>query len=126
MGSRSLLFVGGVELGPVPGLALCGPSPTGEVLLVHCDSLWRDLGCSGHSKLDEAKGKAEQIYPGISARWVISPYSEAETAAYIKEQWTGFECSVCGRLPPEFDELDTGPNGKRICNLCRPSREKAR
>lgn len=96
MVSRSLLFLGGVELGSVPGLALCGPSPEGEIFLVYCDSLWRDLGISGHHTVDEAKRRVERMYPSVGSRWEVTPYSEAETAAYIKAQWTGFECSVCG------------------------------
>ena len=67
---RSLLFVDGKELGPVPCLAICEERETGGVLLFHCKSDWTVLGCSAHASISEAQKRAEHVYRGSSTRWV--------------------------------------------------------
>jgi hypothetical protein len=67
---RSLLFVDGKELGPVPCLAICEEKETGGVLLFHCASDWTVLGCSAHASISEAQKRAEHVYRGASTCWV--------------------------------------------------------
>src|ERR1700719_3065093 len=67
---RSFLFVDGKELGPVPCLAICRESNNSGGLLLHCDWDWSVLGVAGYPSSDEAKRRAEHIYPGVSTRWI--------------------------------------------------------
>jgi hypothetical protein len=67
---RTLLFVGGKEVGRVPNLAICAEVSSGGVLLFHCNYAWEVFGCSAHDSVAAAKEKAEPIYPDLSSRWV--------------------------------------------------------
>jgi hypothetical protein len=72
---RTLLFVEGKELGPVPCLAICEEKESGGVLLFHCSSDWTVLGCSAHKSVCDAQERAEHIYRDSAGDWihVISP-----------------------------------------------------
>jgi hypothetical protein len=57
---RTLLFVGGKELGRSQCMAICEDQNLG-VLLFHCNRNWKVLGCSCHASVAVAKKKAEWI-----------------------------------------------------------------
>jgi hypothetical protein len=67
---RTLLFVEGKELGPVPCLAICEEKDGGGVLLFHCTSDWIVLGCSAHKSVSDAQQRAEHIYTDSASDWV--------------------------------------------------------
>jgi hypothetical protein len=80
---RSLLFVDGKELGPVPCLAICEEKDSGGVLLFHCTNDWAVLGCSAHQSVSEARQRAEHIYRGSSDQWIHVSVSQAERASRL-------------------------------------------
>jgi len=119
---RTLLFVDGKELGPVPCLAICENKKLAEVLLFHRDSEWNTLGCSAHPSVAEAKARAEGIYAGISTRWVEAGVSEQTAEACLNEQFGNERCSFCGKRPDEVDQMilkeDQRKHEVRICDRC--------
>ncbi len=44
-------------------LAICADQKPPGVMLFHCNSEWKALGCSAHGSVAEAKDRAEGIYP---------------------------------------------------------------
>lgn len=112
---RTLLFVDGKELGPVPRLAICHSKRDEKFLLFHCDREWNVEGVSAHSSLDEAKAKAESIYPGVS--WVDANVSEEAAEAYLYDLWADDLCSFCGRRPDQVDHL-VSTESAGICSVC--------
>jgi len=114
---RSLLFVGGKELGKVPCLAICEEKKTGGVLLFHCAEDWAVLGCSAHKTMTDAQVRAEAMYKGVSSQWVDAKVSPETAEVYLDEMFGEDRCSVCGRRPDEVDSLvHTG--SVHICNHC--------
>ena len=99
------LIVGDERLGRVPGLAIClNYYVPGDVLLLFCDAEWNSKGVIAFTTVDEAKLKAERGYRGITDKWIPSPYSEAEVAAFLRDvyevdpqaEWWRMMCSFCG------------------------------
>jgi hypothetical protein len=91
-------------------------------LLFHCDEEWNTLGCSGHPSVTEAKQRAEQIYGGISSRWVDARISEEAAEAYLSEMFGNERCSFCGRRPDQvnyvFGKDSEEADDVRICDRC--------
>jgi hypothetical protein len=114
---RSLLFVDGKELGPVPCLAICKFKAEEEFLLFHCDRDWTVLGFSVHNSLAEAKRRADGVYPGISSVWVDAHVSEDEAERHLDKLFGGNRCSFCGKRADQVDRLIQNGEAK-ICNHC--------
>ena len=115
---RTLLFVGGKELGQVPCLAICQNKSTPEIVLFHCAKDWNFLGCSAHQSVDAAKTHAEGIYHGVGRLWVDANISVRETEHYLDELWGETRCSFCGRRPDQGVEKLVGKDSVRICDRC--------
>jgi hypothetical protein len=115
---RSLLFVGGKELGAVPCLAICEERKSGGVLLFHCTNDWEVLGCSAHGSVTDAQVRAEHIYRGVSSRWVDANVSLETAEAYLDELFNGQRCRMCGKRPDEVDSMIPDGSGW-ICGPCR-------
>lgn len=114
---RTLLFVDGKELDPVPCLAICQNLNQAEILLFHCDSDWTVLGTGGYDSVSAAKNRAERIYPGVSSCWVSAHVSEREASKYLDEIWGDQRCSFCGKRPDEVEAL-VGRGKAYICDRC--------
>ena len=114
---HSDLYVGDKEVGPVPRLAICQEGKGDEVLLLHCDDSWESLGATAYSTIEEARAKAERIYPGVSKLWIDANVSEEQAAAYLDEYWSSHRCSFCGRDPRQFEKV-IEKNNVRICGSC--------
>jgi hypothetical protein len=127
---RTLLFVDGRELGPVPCLAICEQETTKDALLFHCDSDWNTLGCSAHASTDEAKARAERMYAGVSTRWIdanVSKEAAEECRAnirkahedHVKKLRSSARCSFCGRSVEDVHDMHVNGNENAfICDLC--------
>jgi hypothetical protein len=115
----SVLYVGGVELGPVPRLAVCRNLADDSVVLLHCDDEWSSLGCSGSGSVDEVLAHANRLYDGIALKWQVSPHSEVEVVKALVDEWGDFRCSFCGRYPFELGEASWISGEKAcICSRC--------
>jgi len=110
---RTLLFVGGRELGRVPSLAICEDRKAG-VLLFHCNHNWKVLGCSGHESVAAAKKKAKCIYPDISEHWVAAHVTKKRARKFLDSLWGNLRCTFCGKRPDEVEQLF----GKRSAHIC--------
>lgn len=113
---RTLLFVDGKELGPVPCMAICEHAKVG-ILLFHCNRDWRVLGCSGHDTVPAAKKKAEWIYPGLGKHWIRSRVTKAQAREFLNKSWGKLLCGFCNRRPDQVDRL-FGRKGTYICGEC--------
>jgi len=114
---HSDLYRDGVEVGPVPRLAICQEKKGPGVLLLHCDDNWKTLATAGYATIEEARAKAERIYPGVGKRWIDSDVSEQEAAKYLRHLWSPHRCSLCGRDPRQFEQ-SVEKNNVRICEFC--------
>jgi|SRR5215475_3168649 len=110
------IFVKGMELGRVPCLAI-GTQASGEYLLFHCDRNWSVLGCSEHGSISEAQQYCEKVYPGLSRSWIETNVTESMATEFLKEIWKDQDCSFCGKIPPEIEQL-VEKSGVRICDGC--------
>lgn len=127
---RTLLFVDGKELGPVPRLAICEQETTKEALLFHCDNEWNTLGCSAHASANEAKARAERIYAGLTTRWIDANVSQNAAGAYRAEICKSYEghveelrssarCSFCGHKVEEVKDMYVNEaEDAFICDVC--------
>jgi hypothetical protein len=114
---RHVLNVGGEWLGEVPRLAICQDLHKDEFLLFHCDAEWNVLGvAAGYNSIAEVKARAERSYHGVSERWQPTSHSRASAEQSVADSFKGWECSFCGRLPPQYEHL-VGES-VRICNHC--------
>lgn len=112
------LFVDGKLLGPVPRLAICQYLGESRIFVFHCDNEWKVLGVAGdHSSLQDAKTATERSYRGISDKWVDSSVTEDEAREFLKLEFSGEECSFCGRWPFEVGQMIAKGN-LRICGKC--------
>jgi hypothetical protein len=112
----SRLFVNGKELGAVPRLAI-GESRDRKHALLHCGPTWNVRGVEEYDSLEETRRAAERLYPGISQRWLATGISRRQAEAYRRQIWKGLECSFCGRLPDEIEQL-VERRSVRICDQC--------
>ena len=75
---RLCLFVDGTRIGRVPALAIALNPEDGEMLLLHCDSMWEVIGVQAWNapdaapitSVEEMKDRAEQYYSGLMPNWV--------------------------------------------------------
>lgn len=118
-GHRSV-FIGGKELGKVPCLAICQEKKASKFLIYYCDSDWEPVGASEYDTVEDAKRRAERIYPGSSAKWVEAHFTEEEAARYLDDIWADSGCSFCGKRPDQgIESLIEAPGGNaRICDKC--------
>ncbi len=79
---RPTLYVDGLEVGPVPYLAICRNLSDDLLLLFHCDETWAVLGAAGGDTIEETKRQAEATYRGISAHWEPSGFTFDEAKRY--------------------------------------------
>lgn len=113
------LHVGEQVVEHVPRLAIClnlgkdiGP------LLLHCDEDWNSLGTTGAKSVAAVKERAEQNYPGVSARWVDLNTSVEDALKYYDEQIERRKCSFCGKRPFETDGGWFQATDAAICREC--------
>ena len=114
---RTLLFVGGKGLGPVPCLAICDGTSDSSVLLFHCAYDWTVLGIAEYQSIMEAKSRAEHIYPGLSARWIEANVTKQEAEQYLDELWGEERCSFCRKRGDQIEQMIV-KNDTRICDSC--------
>ena len=123
---RINLFVGDERLGPVECLAICeNYAVSGDILLCFCDADWQTKGCIAFKTVEEAKGKAERGYQGISAKWRNSEASPEELDRFLREdyevdpttQWWRTECSFCGKDSTQVEGM-IGREKTLICHEC--------
>jgi hypothetical protein len=114
---RTLLFVGGKEMGRVPCMAICEDNRKDGVLLFHCDRNWKGLGVSGHDSVAAAKKKAEWIYPGLRKHWRPAHVTKLQARRYLEKNWGKLFCGFCHRRPHEL-ELLFGKRSAHICGDC--------
>lgn len=116
---HKLLFVDGREIGRVPYLAICQDKDSPNVILYFCDGDWKPLGIGAEGSIDNAKKKAERIYPGSSRCWVEAHFSEGDVAEYLDKAFADLRCSFCGKRPDETMEDTFQSSGNaRICGDC--------
>jgi hypothetical protein len=112
---QGALFVDGKSLGPVPRLAICQYLEESRIFVFHCDNEWKVLGVSGaHSSVQDAKTAAECSYRGLSDKWVDASATEDQAREFLKLEFSGEECSFCGRWPFEVGQMIAKGN-LRIC-----------
>ena len=121
---RHTLNVGGEWLGAVPRLAICQDLHRPEFLVFHCDADWNVLGvAAGYESIAAAKAKVERSYHGLAGKWMPTGHTRVAAEEQVAESYKGWECSFCGRLPPEYEQL-VGER-VRICNHCVDEFHKA-
>jgi len=87
-------------------------------MIFHCDNELNVLGVAGaHSSVQNAKTAAERSYRGISNKWVDASVTEDEAREFLKLEFSGEECSFCGRWPFEVGQMIAKGN-LRICAKC--------
>lgn len=114
---RTLLFVGGIEVGRVPRMAIAEDRSSAGVLLFHCKQNWRVLGCSVHASVPDAMKRAQEIYPGLSSRWVKSGVTKKHAERYLDRLFGSQRCEGCGKRADQVRRLFS----KRkllICDHC--------
>lgn len=114
---RTLLFVEGKELGPLPCLAICENLEDAAILLFHCDRDWTVLGVARYGSISEAKNRAERTYPGVSNRWIETQSTELEVSKYLEDLSANECCTFCGKGPGQAEIL-MEKNCKWICDAC--------
>ncbi|MGH9515628.1 MAG: ClpX C4-type zinc finger protein [Terriglobales bacterium] len=114
---RSLLFVGGKELGRVPCLAIAEDKETKGVFLFHCTRKFRVLGCSAHASVREAKHRAETTYPGVAGRWVKSGVTKTKADRFLDGVFKRQRCAVCRKRPDQVQRL-VRKSDLLICSDC--------
>jgi hypothetical protein len=119
------LYVNGVVLGAVPGLAIGESFNCDELLLFHCDEDWSVLGIQAWKKseapdlsVEQVKSRAEKYYANISSHWMAHDACVEDALAYREYLVGDHRCSFCSRAMYEVDSLVEGDGGARICNLC--------
>jgi hypothetical protein len=83
---HGLLFLGRKEIGPVPCLAISRDKESEKVTLYFCNRDWFPIGIAILGAVEDAKKKAERIYPGSSVCWVKAQFSEEDVNRYLIDQ----------------------------------------
>jgi hypothetical protein len=116
---RTIIYVDGKLLGPVPRLALCQDGDGPGVVLYHCDEIWEVFAVSGGGSPHEIKERAERAYVGLAGEWCASPYTPQDVAQFSERQEPVPVCSSCQKAASEVERIivkeDGGP---AICNVC--------
>ncbi|HYK65680.1 MAG TPA: hypothetical protein VEY94_12095 [Patescibacteria group bacterium] len=115
-----LMFIDGKAIGKVPYLAICAEEKTSKFLIYYCDGDWGPIGVSAHDSVVAAKKRAELIYPGSSAKWIVANFTEEDVARYLDGIWADSRCSFCGKGGDQgIDSIvEAENNNARICNKC--------
>jgi hypothetical protein len=95
------MFRDGIEIGRVPCLAICQDKGSPQFMLYNCDSDWKALGVASYDSVEEAKQRAERIYPGSIACWTQAQFTEADAERFLEEQFSDMRCSFCGKRPDQ-------------------------
>lgn len=115
---HGLMFVDGKELGKVLRLAICQPRNTSGVMLHYCDWDWTPIGAASFESVAAAERRAERMYPGSSARWSDSTFSESDVTEYLDEIWRDSRCGFCGKTPDETGAATFTKGQAVICAKC--------
>ncbi|CAN5467597.1 hypothetical protein BH10PSE3_BH10PSE3_28430 [soil metagenome] len=115
--AEKLLFVGGVQLGRVPGLAIVEGLDDKDFLILFCDEQWQSVGIVEAKSIADAKDRASAFYPDIRDVWQTPTYGPADVEKFIEENYGVFRCSFCGKLPFQFTALFEAESA-RICDAC--------
>jgi len=115
-----LMFVGDKEIGRVPCLAICRDKDSTQFFLYFCNSDWNMIGVTSYDTIAAAKRRAELIYPGSSACWAVSGFTEEDRERFIEDRNAWTRCSFCGKRDDErlFSETFEGTGTVRICGNC--------
>jgi len=89
-----------------------------EVMLLHCDEEWTSLGCSGNGSIEDVMAHANRRYEGLETKWRKAPYSEAEFAKAVADEYRDERCSFCGRYHFQIDALMVEGDRAMICGDC--------
>jgi hypothetical protein len=116
---QGCLIVDGKIVGRVPNIAICQNLDESTLMIFHCDADWNVLGIQAdYRSLQEAKSKLEKSYVGLApTAWICTAFSIEDAVEYIRNIFSGEECSFCGRVPPQINRI-ISKNKVRICNLC--------
>ena len=112
-----LLFVGGVQLGRVPGLAIVEGLDDKDFSILFCDEQWQSVGIVDAKSIDDAKDHAGTFYPDIRDAWQTAPYGPTDVEKFIEENYGSLRCSFCGKLPFQVAALFEAESA-RICDAC--------
>ena len=114
---RTILFVGGKEVGRVPCLAICKNKISNGVLLFHCRRDWSVIGCSAHESVATAKKRAGRIYSGLSTCWRESHVTKDKAERFLNKLFGETRCSCCGRRPDQIGRLFSKGRAL-VCGSC--------
>lgn len=115
---HGLQYVDGEDIGKVPFLAICQSRVPSEVLLNFCEKGWNSVAVSVHDSPENAKRRAERIYPGSSSCWMEARVSDAEVERYLDKMYKDFRCSFCGKRGDLVGQMFAGNSDAQICNEC--------
>jgi hypothetical protein len=113
----------GEEMGKVPCLAICKGKETTKFTTYCCERDWEPLAVvSASDTVETAKGRAERIYPGSSAKWIEAHFTEEDVIRYLDEIWANFQCSFCGKRMDRDRDIESIVEARdgnaRICDKC--------
>lgn len=115
---HGLQFVDGQDVGKVPFLAICQSRVPSEVLLNFCEKGWNSVAVSVHDSPANAQRRAERIYPGCSACWVETKFSDEDVERYLDKMYKDFRCSFCGKRGDLVAQMFAGNGDAQICDEC--------
>lgn len=115
-----ILWVGTKEVGRVPCLAISQDKESPQVTFYCCDIEWNPVAIAAMNSVEEAKNKAERIYPGSSTRWIQAHFTDADVLRYLDEAFADLRCSFCGRggVDKPAIAIFEGSGSVRICGEC--------
>lgn len=115
---KGKVFVGGVELGAVPRLAIVRSLVDEEIMLLHCDDEWASLGSSGAGSVEAVMAHANARYEGLAGQWHEAPYPDVEFAKTVADAYRDERCSFCGRYHFQIDGPMIEGDRAMICSDC--------
>lgn len=115
---HGLQYVDGNDIERVPFLAICQSRVPSEVLLNFCEKGWNSIAVSVHDSPANAKRRAERIYPGSSACWVETKFSDEDVERYLDKMYKNFRCSFCGKRGDLVAQMFAGNSNAQICDEC--------
>lgn len=115
---KGRIFVGDVELGAVPRLAIVRNLVDDGILLLHCDEEWASLGVSGGGSIEDVMAHANRRYEGLEGKWREARYSDAEFAKAFVDAYRDQRCSFCGRYHFQIDGMFVEGDRAMICGEC--------
>jgi ClpX C4-type zinc finger protein len=114
---KQSVFVDGIEVGAASRLVIAFHERTNNYLLLLCNDSWESFAAIGLPTFEEALGKAELYYAGISNHWVRTNFSREDDRRHLEEYFDGGKCSFCGVLPNEAASMFQG-HSAWICDGC--------